>query len=124
MIKPKRVKTFHRRPRRAIIVGDIITSHLGHAPHDGNSLIEIGVFWGETLRYLHQRFPSVLLFGVDTWEHPTYGETSDSGFRTCRKFPLARWANRRVWRYAPFAEYKGALKSRQLANPQQSEMAF
>ena len=123
MIKPKRAKIFHRRPRRAVVVGDIILGGCDFLEVDIRG-VEIGVFWGETLRYLHQRFPSVLLFGVDTWEHPTYGETSDSGFRTCRKFPLARWANRRVWRYAPFAEYKGALKSRQLANPQQSEMAF
>jgi len=35
---------------------------------------------------------------------------------------MARWANRRVWRYTPFVEYKGALKSRQPADPQQNEM--
>jgi len=88
MIKPKRAKIFHRRPRRAVIVGNLLEPRIGRVPYTG---AELGVFWGETLLYLHTRFPGFCLIGVDAWEYPAYGPGSDDGFRSYRKFPLERF---------------------------------
>ena len=37
---------------------------------------------------------------------------------------MARWANRRIWRYATFAEYQGSIKSSRASNAPQETMNF
>jgi len=68
-------------PRRAYVLETLIKAN-------GWTLgCELGVFRGDTFKYLVQNCPDLVLIGIDTWEHPE-AEATDPGFRSYSEHDL------------------------------------